>query len=80
MSLLNFLSSEVICRELTEHDCGKVSGILFGLIIAMMHFTASFSASFRVAYNPVQTVISIALACFAAVGIPSAPVSQAHSC
>ncbi|KAK0549135.1 hypothetical protein OC846_003420 [Tilletia horrida] len=43
-----------------------VSGIITGLIVSLMHYSASFKANFAVSYQPAQTVMSIVLACLAA--------------
>ncbi|KAK0566641.1 hypothetical protein OC844_000628 [Tilletia horrida] len=43
-----------------------VSGIITGLIVSLMHYSASFKANFNVTYQPGQTVMSIVLACLAA--------------
>lgn len=43
-----------------------LSGIITGLIVALMHFSASFKANFDVSYRPAQTTVSIVIACLAA--------------
>ncbi|KAN0064489.1 hypothetical protein ACQY0O_002115 [Thecaphora frezii] len=42
------------------------SGILVGLIVALMHYSASLKTNFRVIYSPAQVVASIIVSCIAA--------------
>lgn len=42
-----------------------LSGIITGAIVALMHYSASFGANFKVSYAPGQTTASILLACVA---------------
>ncbi|PWN54164.1 hypothetical protein IE53DRAFT_365687 [Violaceomyces palustris] len=43
----------------------SLSGILVGLIVSLMHYSASLKTNFAVIYSPVQLVMSIVVACLA---------------
>ncbi|KDN42391.1 hypothetical protein K437DRAFT_164180 [Tilletiaria anomala UBC 951] len=43
-----------------------LSGVITGLIVSLMHYSASFKANFVVTYNPIHTSFSILLGCVAA--------------